>query len=113
MKGEIVISLQPKQPSTSYSKKQIDKAGKTLADASIRTFEDLSANKNVSQEEINRAFVILNSWRAAHISPLNIIASSLTSNNPNAIVVQRLKRLDSIIGKLRRFPQMNSSKMQI
>lgn len=94
------MSLRPKQPSTSYSKKQIDKAGKTLA------------SRDVSQEEINQAFAILNSWRAAHISPLNTIASSLTSNNSNAIVVQRLKRLDSIIGKLRRFPQMNLSKMQ-
>lgn len=94
------------------SKKQIDKVGKTIADASIRTFEDLYANKNISQEEIDKAFVILNNWRAAHISPLGTIASSLISNNPNAIVVQRLKRLDSIIGKLRKFPQMNLSKMQ-
>lgn len=79
-----------------YSKKQIDRAGKTLI------------NKEVSQEEIN----ILNSWRAAHASPLNTIADTILSNNSNAIVVQRLKRLDSILGKLRRFPQMNLSKMQ-
>lgn len=94
------MSLQPKQSSTSYSKKQIDKAGKTIV------------NRDVSQEEIDKAFAILNNWRAAHVSPLNTISSSLTSNNSNAIVVQRLKRLDSIIGKLRRFPQMNFSKMQ-
>lgn len=83
-----------------YSKKQIDRAGKIIA------------NKDVSQEEINQAFAILNSWRAAHVSPLNTIADTLISNNSNAIVVQRLKRLDSIIEKLRRFPQMNLSKMQ-
>lgn len=94
MKGEIVMSLQ--KP---YSKKQIDRAGKTLI------------NKEVSQEEINQAFAILNSWRAAHASPLNTIADTILSNNSNAIVVQRLKRLDSILGKLRRFPQMNLSKM--
>jgi len=94
------MSLQPKQSSTSYSKKQIDKAGKTIV------------NRDVSQEEIDKAFAILNNWRAAHVSPLNTIASSLTSNNSNAIVVQRLKRLDSIIEKLRRFPQMSFSKMQ-
>ena len=86
--------------SLQYSKKQIDKAGKTIA------------NKNISQEEIDKAFVILNNWRTAHISPLNTIADTAISNNPNAIVVQRLKRLDSIIEKLRRFPQMNLSKMQ-
>ena len=94
------LSLQPRQSSTPYSKKQIDRAGKTLV------------SNDVSQEEINQAFAILNSWRAAHVSPLNTIASSLASNNSNAIVVQRLKRLDSILGKLRRFPQMNLSKMQ-
>ena len=94
------FSLQPKQPLTPYSKKQIDRAGKTLV------------SRDVSQEEIKQAFVILNNWRAAHVSLLNAIASSLTSNNPNTIVVQRLKRLDSIIGKLRRFPQMSFSKMQ-
>lgn len=95
------FSLQPKQPTTtSYSKKQIDRAGKTFI------------SRDVSQEEIDKALTILNSWRAAHVSPLNTIASSLTSDNSNAIVVQRLKRLDSIIGKLRRFPQMNLSKMQ-
>ncbi len=102
------MSLQSKQ----YSKKQIDRAGKTLADVSIRTLSDLLADKNITQEEIEEAFFILNGWRAAHITPLNTIASAFTSTNPNAIVVQRLKRLDSIIGKLRRFPQMNLSKMQ-
>ena len=94
------LLLQPRQSSTPYSKKQIDRAGKTLI------------SNDVSQEEINQAFAILNSWRAAHVSPLNTITSRLTSNNSNVIVVQRLKRLDSIIGKLRRFPQMNLSKMQ-
>ena len=94
------LLLQPRQSSTPYSKKQIDRAGKTLI------------SNDVSQEEINQAFAILNSWRAAHVSPLNTITSRLTSNNSNVIIVQRLKRLDSIIGKLRRFPQMNLSKMQ-
>lgn len=94
------LSLQPRQSSTPYSKKQIDRAGKTLI------------SNDVSQEEINQAFAILNSWRAAHVSPLNTITDTLISNNPNDIVVQRLKRLDSIVGKLRRFPQMNLSKMQ-
>lgn len=94
------MSLQPKQSSTPYSKKQIDRAGKTLI------------SNDVSQEEINQAFTILNNWRAAHVSPLNTIADTLVSNNSNAIVVQRLKRLDSIIEKLKRFSQMNLSKMQ-
>ena len=60
------LSLQPRQSSTPYSKKQIDRAGKTLV------------NRDVSQEEIKQAFVILNNWRAAHVSLLNVIASILT-----------------------------------
>ncbi len=83
-----------------YSKKQIDKAGKTLT------------SKESLQKEKEQALAILNNWRAVHASPLNTIMNNLTFSNPNAIIVHRLKRLDSIIEKLKRFPQMRLSKMQ-
>ena len=83
-----------------YSKKQIDKVGKTLT------------SKESLQEEKEQALAILNNWRAVHASPLNTITNNLTFSNPNAIIVHRLKRLDSIIEKLKRFPQMHLSKMQ-
>jgi putative GTP pyrophosphokinase len=56
--------------------------------------------------------VILNNWRAAHAYPLQVICSNLRQKNPNAIVVQRLKRLESITGKIQRFPEMQLYKMQ-
>lgn len=89
-----------------YSKKQIDKAGKTIA--------DIFANPNgdISFKEFQEAIEILNNWRSSHAYPLEIIANNLRRNNPNAIVVQRLKRLDSIIGKIERFPNMSLYRMQ-
>ena len=84
-----------------YSKKQITKAGKIL------TF-----TKDVPLKDANQALDVLNNWRSSHAYPLQIIARKLRRDNPNAIVVQRLKRLDSIIGKLQRFPEMDLYRMQ-
>lgn len=83
-----------------YSKSQINKAGNIIA------------NSYSSSEDRNNALVILNNWRAAHAYPLQVICSNLRLNNPNAIVVQRLKRLDSITGKIERFPNMSLYRMQ-
>lgn len=83
-----------------YSKKEINKAGKIIA------------NPNSSKEERDNALTILNNWRAAHAYPLQVICSNLRRTNPEAIVVQRLKRLESITGKIERFPDMQLYKMQ-
>ena len=83
-----------------YSGNQINKAGKIIADPFS------------TSEERKKALVILNNWRAAHAYPLQIICSNLRKKNPNAIVVQRLKRLESITGKIQRFPEMQLYKMQ-
>ena len=83
-----------------YSKRQINKAGKTIS------------NPNASIEERNEALEILNNWRAAHAYPLQVIYNNLRKKNPDAIVVQRLKRLKSITGKIQRFPNMQLYKMQ-
>lgn len=83
-----------------YSKKKIDKAGKIIA------------IQNSSSEEEKEALNILNNWRSSHAYPLQVITNNLRRNNPNAIVVQRLKRLDSITGKLKRFPEMSLYRMQ-
>ena len=85
---------------TLYSKKQIDKAGKIIL------------NKYTLQDDIYQSYNIINSWRASHTFYLNDVGYTLQSNNHNTMVVQRIKRLDSIIGKLKRFPNMNLSKMQ-
>lgn len=86
--------------SPEYSKKQIDKAGKIIA------------NSNALPNEKKEALKILNNWRSSHAYPLQVITNNLRRNNPNAIVVQRLKRLDSITGKLKRFPEMSLYRMQ-
>lgn len=83
-----------------YSQKQINKAGKIITDP------------NSTMQEKQNALEILNNWRSSHAYPLQVIASNLRRKNPNAIVVQRLKRLDSIIGKLERFPEMSLYRMQ-
>lgn len=83
-----------------YSKKQIDKAGKVISDP------------NSNFDEKQKALYILNNWRSSHAYPLQVIASNLRRKNPNAIVVQRLKRLDSITGKLERNPTMSLYRMQ-
>lgn len=83
-----------------YSKSQINKAGTIII------------NPDSSADERSEALQILNNWRSSHAYPLQVIASNLRRNNKNAIVVQRLKRLDSITGKLERFPDMNLYRMQ-
>lgn len=99
------LSMSNKIPKTEwarpvYSKNQINKAGQIIA------------NSDSSQEDRNNALEILNNWRAAHAYPLHVINAGLRRGNPNAIVVQRLKRLESITGKIERFPQMQLYKMQ-
>lgn len=83
-----------------YSGSKIEKSGKTII------------NPKSSQDEIDTSLEILNNWRAAHAYPLQEITNELKSLRPNDIVVQRLKRLDSITGKLERNPTMNLYKMQ-
>ena len=99
------LSMSNKIPKTEwarpiYSKKQINKAGQIIA------------NSDSSQEDRNNALEIINNWRATHAYPLHVINAGLRRGNPNAIVVQRLKRLESITGKIERFPEMQLYKMQ-
>lgn len=83
-----------------YSKNQINKAGKILS------------THGISDKERNEALIILNNWRSSHAYPLQEIYNTLKQYNTNAIVVQRLKRLDSIVGKLERFQDMSLYRMQ-
>ena len=83
-----------------YSKSEINKAGKTIVDTTT------------SAEEKSHALEVLNNWRASHAYPLQVITSNFRRTNPNAIAVQRLKRLDSIVGKIERFPNMSLYRMQ-
>lgn len=94
-----------------YSKKQIDKAGKTISTFSRKIKEEFDV-QGINARDFDEAINILNNWRSSHAYPLEVITSTLRHNNPKAIVVQRLKRLDSIIGKIERFPDMSLYRMQ-
>ena len=83
-----------------YSQSEINRAGTVIT------------NPAATGEECEAALAVLNNWRAAHAYPLQVICSNLRLRNPQAIVVQRLKRLESIIGKIERFPNMSLYRMQ-
>lgn len=68
---------------------------------------------NANTDDKAKALGIINNWRAAHAYPLQIIYMYLKTHAPDdALVAQRLKRLDSITAKLERFPDMRLSAMQ-
>ena len=86
-----------------YSKNAVGKAGKTLVDPG-------------SEEEYAQAVIVVNNWRASHAFPLNSLQSLLRYRarkiNSEALVSQRLKRVPSIKGKLRRSAKMQLDRMQ-
>jgi len=95
--------------SEGYSKKRVNWAGNILID------------KGSSAEEKNNALQILDNWRAIHRYPMHIFKKRLKlvseKIDKNAVSVQRLKRLPSIVKKLQRVysgekPSMKLSRMQ-
>jgi len=92
-----------------YSKTSVNRAG------------DILVNGASSEEEINKAIDILDNWRAIHSYPMHIFTKRLRSKalliDKNSLVAQRLKRVPSIVSKLKRNysgagPTMNLSQMQ-
>ena len=99
--SSMINNLQPTTWETpKYSGNQIDKAGKIIADP------------DSSEQDKKAALEILNNWRSSHAYPLQVITSNLRRKNSNAIVVQRLKRLDSIENKLKRMDGTSLYRMQ-
>lgn len=87
-----------------HSKSRIRQAGATLVQG------------GGGPEETERALQILNNWRSAHSYPLNTFQMRLRRAardlDPDSFVVQRLKRVPSILQKLRRFKRMRLDRMQ-
>lgn len=85
-----------------YSKNEVNRAGIALLDK--------------SSKEQEKAKMVLDSWRACHVKPLNNFQESLSSHleeiDKTALISQRLKRTPSILSKLERNPQMMLSRMQ-
>lgn len=86
-----------------YEKKDINKAGEKIIDP------------NMTPDERANCLRIIDNWRAAHAFPTNTFAihlKHLVQDIPTAVVVQRLKRRDTIVQKLERFPTMKLHRMQ-
>ena len=96
------IIKQPRWKKVEYSRSQIIKAGKI-----IRKIDASDAEKK-------EAISVIDNWRAAHAFPLHIIYVHLRrfTNSNGVIVAERLKRLDSIVNKLKREQSMNLWTMQ-
>ncbi|WP_324189562.1 RelA/SpoT domain-containing protein [Nocardia cyriacigeorgica] len=92
------------------SGKQIDRAGKILRKFASGDLSELDLVK------LGEAFDVLTDWRAAHAMPLQKATMGLRSRVSSSgcsvrIVSQRLKRVPTIIDKLRREPSMALSRM--
>lgn len=86
-----------------YNKHQINMAGKTII------------TPNATDSEKKHALKVIDNWRAAHAYPMHTFAINLKRQVigiEGAVVVQRIKRLDTICGKLSRFPGMQLYRMQ-
>jgi putative GTP pyrophosphokinase len=91
----------PKRPA--HSNSQINRAGQALITHKPNTADYQDALK------------IVNEWRASHAYPVSTFKSTLrkkVSRYSDPIVAQRLKRLPTIIDKLKRYPEMQLARMQ-
>jgi len=95
----MAFSRVPKEP-----KNQINKAGEILI------------QENPRVEELAWAWDLANRWRACHAYPINTFQANLRSKlvvySGDPIAAQRLKRMPTIIEKLKRFPAMQLTTMQ-
>jgi len=93
----------PRWKAVEYSRSQIIKAGKTIK------------NDATLGPELDNATKVIDNWRAAHAYPLHVFYLHLrrmSSEREDIIVAERLKRLDSVIKKLKRQPTMSLWSMQ-
>jgi putative GTP pyrophosphokinase len=86
------------------SKSQINKAGSILT------------KETASPEELLWAVNLADRWRACHAYPINTFQATLRTKlrvyNSEPIAAQRLKRMPTIIDKLKRYPAMKLTTMQ-
>jgi ppGpp synthetase/RelA/SpoT-type nucleotidyltranferase len=90
-------------PKPSYSREQVNKAGRILA------------TDSVDSSDYQSALEVLDNWRYCHGYPLNTFQMTLRDKlkavHSEALVAQRLKRAPSIISKLKRFKKMELARM--
>ena len=94
---------QPKWKIPEYTKRQINEAGIVIRNATS------------SQEDRTEALKIIDNWRASHAYPLHVFYMNLRrkiGSRHDILVAERLKRLESIVGKLQREDGMQLYRMQ-
>lgn len=88
----------------------------TISKSKINTAGKVLAENKPNGLNLNDAISITDAWRACHAYPINTFQATLRrklkkfSNDP--LVAQRLKRMPTIIEKLRRYPKMQLARMQ-
>lgn len=94
---------QPRWKAPEHSKREINEAGRIIR------------NPAATPEELIEARAIIDNWRAAHAYPMHVFYMNLrrqAKSRSDVVVAERLKRLDSIVGKLQRETGMDLYRMQ-
>ena len=102
-KVKVLDILQPRWKIPEYTKREINEAGNTIR------------NDSATDAEKASALEIIDNWRAAHAYPLHVFYMNLRSkagHRTDIIVAERLKRMNSIVEKLRRENSMELYRMQ-
>lgn len=97
------MPTQPKWKIVEYNPSEIIKAGKTIRD------------EQTTEDQLKNAIAVIDNWRAAHAFPMHVIYMHLrrmAEKRKGVVVAERLKRLESIIDKLRREQSMSLWTMQ-
>lgn len=113
-KGAMAARHPPAEPRPRFSKGQVNRAGALLLDLSARMATD-GAERAVAESdeaELAKAWDALTWWRSLHAYPLSTVAANLRYHvdrgggrvRGKLEVTQRLKRMDTLIGKLAREP---------
>lgn len=88
-----------------HSRKAVDRAAAKLA-----------SQNPLASEEIDQAVLVIGNWRAAHAFPLNTLQMGLRRAaqkvHSGALIAQRLKRLPTMLDKLRRMPRTTLTRFQ-
>ncbi len=95
--------IQPRWKVPEYTKKQINEAGEILR------------NESSSDQEREKALLVVDNWRSAHAYPLHVLYMNLrdkAGSRSDVLVAERLKRIDSIVGKLKIQENMQLYRMQ-
>jgi hypothetical protein len=91
-----------------HTREEVDAAGTVL----------LGIDAPLWKQERSKALAVVNNWRSSHSFPQNTLWMTLSNHarriDPEAVVVQRIKRRESIINKLERFKDrgLSLSEMQ-